>query len=68
MDTIGERIRRARLGAVLTQEELARSAGINRSSLSQIENGQKEPRPSTIRKIAQALDISPTELRGLSER
>lgn len=64
MATAGENIRRARERAVLTQAELAEIAGINRSSLSMIESGKKKPRPSTIRKLADALGIEPTRLVG----
>jgi transcriptional regulator with XRE-family HTH domain len=62
METIGERIRRARERAVLNQGELAEAAGLNRSSLSMIENGRKHPRMTTIRAIAHALGIPPGEL------
>lgn len=62
MNTIGEHIREARERAVLNQGELAQAAGISRSSLSMIENGHKQPRMTTIRKIAQALGLPPSEL------
>jgi transcriptional regulator with XRE-family HTH domain len=60
--SIGQRIREERERAVLTQAELAEAAAINRSSLSMIESGREAPRPSTIRKIAQALGIPATAL------
>ena len=62
MKTVGEHIRAARERAVLNQGELAHAAGISRSSLSMIENGRKQPRMTTIRKIAQALGVPPGEL------
>ena len=59
---IGERIRAERVRAVLSQGELAEKAGISRTALSQIESGVALPRPSTIRKIADALGIPAPEL------
>jgi transcriptional regulator with XRE-family HTH domain len=62
MDTVGERIRQAREQAVLSQGELAEAAGINRASVSLIETGRAKPRPSTLRRIAQALGVPASEL------
>jgi transcriptional regulator with XRE-family HTH domain len=67
MSTVGERIRQARERAVFGQAELARAAGISVAGLWQIEHGQREPRPATIRKIAQALGIEPGSLLNQSE-
>lgn len=39
LETIGDFIRKTRLAQNKTQSELANAAGINRSTLSQIENG-----------------------------
>ena len=46
----------------MTQELLSGLAGIARSHLSMIENGTKQPNFETIWRIADALDISPSEL------
>jgi transcriptional regulator with XRE-family HTH domain len=55
---IGERIKRHRERAGLTQQQLATKAGISLSNLSQIEQGQKEdPRISTVQAIAAALGM-----------
>jgi transcriptional regulator with XRE-family HTH domain len=62
MSTVGERIKQARRRAVLGQAELAEKAGISVAGLWQIEHGQREPRPATIRKIAAALGVPATEL------
>lgn len=41
----------------LTQDELARRAGVAQGFLSEIETGQKPGTPSTLKKIANALNI-----------
>ncbi|HEX7343167.1 MAG TPA: helix-turn-helix domain-containing protein [bacterium] len=59
---IGHNIRQARVVARLSQEELAGAAGINRTYLSQLENGHSSPTLDVLGKIARALGMSPTEL------
>ena len=61
---IGENLRRLREDQLLTQAELAESAGIALSSLVRIENDQVDPRFSSIRKLALALEVHPRELTG----
>jgi len=59
---VGERIREARERKVWGQAELARAAGIKANTLWKIEHGKQEPRPSTVRKIAEVLGLDPAEL------
>jgi transcriptional regulator with XRE-family HTH domain len=59
---IGENLRRIREDRLLTQAELAERAGIALSSLVRVENDQVDPRFTTIRKLAQALDVDHREL------
>jgi len=59
---IGSNLRRLREDRLLTQAELAERAGIALSSLVRIENDQVDPRFSSIRKLARALDAHPKEL------
>lgn len=59
---IGRNLKRLREDRLLTQAELAERAGIALSSLVRIENDQVDPRFSSIRKLAQALDAEPKEL------
>jgi len=59
---IGGNLRRLRGDRLLTQAELAERAGIALSSLVRIENDQVDPRFSSIRKLARALDADPKEL------
>ena len=64
MDTIGERLREERLRNGWSQKDLARESKINVDTISGIETGQHEPRPSTLTKLAKALSI---EVRDLFE-
>lgn len=64
MDAIGERLREERLRNGWSQKDLARESKTNVDTISGIETGQHEPRPSTLRKLAKALDI---EVRDLFE-
>jgi transcriptional regulator with XRE-family HTH domain len=61
---IGENLKRQRIRKALTQEELARQAGITTASVARIERNETEPHMSTLRKLAKALDIDPAELVG----
>ena len=56
------RLRALRERKVLTQQELARKAGITRATLSRLEGGAENPYPSTIRKLAHALGVEPQAL------
>ena len=46
----------------LTQAELAEKVNVGRVTIARIETGATTPRPSTIRAIAAALDVSPEQL------
>jgi len=59
---IGAQLREAREQALLTQEELAARAGVQPFTISRIETDKVEPRFSTIRKLAKALDMDPQAL------
>jgi transcriptional regulator with XRE-family HTH domain len=59
---IGDNVRRLRLHRTMRQDELARQAGITPTALSRIERNESEPRVSTIRKLADILEVSPAEL------
>ncbi len=63
---IGKDLKCLREDRLLTQAELAERAGIALSSLVRIENDQVDPRFSSIRKLARALDVHPRELTGRS--
>ncbi len=61
---IGEQLKAARTRRLLTQEELAEKAGVSAATVVNIERDNQEPHFRTIRKLAKALDIDPTELVG----
>ena len=64
---IGIVIRRLRKEKGLSQEVLSGFAGIGRTHLTMIENGNKVPNFDTIWKIALALELRPSELVKLFE-
>lgn len=55
-------ISKLRVQKGLTQENLSGFAGIARSHLAALENGDKTIKLDTLWKIAEALDIEPSEL------
>ncbi len=59
---VGERLFVLRRERGLSQSEVARRAGVARTSIVFTENGRTLPRPSTLRRIAWALDVSMEEL------
>jgi transcriptional regulator with XRE-family HTH domain len=61
---IGEKLREIRTRRLLTQDELAERAKVSQSTIANIERNNQEPQFRTIRKLAKALDIDPTELLG----
>jgi len=62
--TLGERIRKARLQAGLSQREIARKSGITVSFLSQVEKNKSTPSLKSLQSIAQALDMKVNLLLG----
>ena len=60
--TVGERVRRFRESAGLTQEALARAADIGRVTLVRLENGGQSPRFKTLMAIAHTLGMDVPEL------
>jgi transcriptional regulator with XRE-family HTH domain len=47
---------------VLSQRELARMAGLTQMTVWRLENGYRDARPGTIRKLARVLGVEPKEL------
>ena len=62
MHALGQRIRRLRKAAGLSQDALAREAGIGRVTLVRLEKGEQTPRYKTLGAIAKALGVEGAEL------
>jgi transcriptional regulator with XRE-family HTH domain len=60
-------IRQLRRKRELSQEALAWAADIHPKHLSEIERGNKDPRATTVVRLADALGVTTAELYGLSE-
>lgn len=56
------RLRELRENAALSQENLAKKAGVSRATIADLEADKRPARPSTRRKLAEALGVSPQEL------
>ena len=56
------RLREWRDHAALSQEDLARRARVSRATIADLEAGKRPARPSTRRKLAEALGVAPHEL------
>jgi transcriptional regulator with XRE-family HTH domain len=61
---IGDRLRDLRVRRALTQEELAEKADVGTNTVARLERNESEPHMSTLRKLALALGVDPTELIG----
>jgi transcriptional regulator with XRE-family HTH domain len=59
---IGQRLKRQRTLRALTQAELAERTGVTTATVARIERDEIEPRMTTLRKLAQALEVDPAEL------
>ena len=65
---IGQTIRNLRRKKGISQDILSGLAGIARTHLTMIENGDKQANFETLWKLANALDMRPSELVALIER
>jgi transcriptional regulator with XRE-family HTH domain len=64
MEVDGQKLRKLRTQRVWLIGDLARESGVHRNVISKLENGKGGAYPETIRKLAKALDVDPTELLG----
>jgi len=46
----------------MTQEQVADRSGVHATEISRIEAGKRDPRVSTVLRLAQALDVKPGQL------
>ena len=68
MTDIGANIKKFRLAANMTQEELGSRIGVGKSAIQKYESGAvKEIKHSTIVKICSALRVPPSALMGVDE-
>ena len=65
---LGHAIRDFRKNRNLSQEELAHRCGLHRTYLGGIERGERNPSYMNILKVAEALDVNPSELLRQAER
>jgi len=65
---IGDHVRRARLSAGLTQQELAERVGISQPYLSYLENGERRFNETSLEKIGNALGLRLSTLLAEDER
>ncbi len=58
----GARLRRLRRERALSQQDIERMTGVAQATLSDLEQGKRGARASTLRKLAKLLDVEPKEL------
>ena len=63
-----EALRRLREGFPLTVRELAERSEVSHNTITMIENRHRTANPSTVRKLAAALGVEPSELMGKESR
>jgi transcriptional regulator with XRE-family HTH domain len=64
LSPLARTIRQLRRDRELSQEALASAAGMHPKHLSEIERGNKDPRASTVARLADALGVTVGELYG----
>ncbi len=57
-----DRLRELRRLKVLTLRELEEESGVSYNTIWRLENGHRQARPSTIRRLAAALGVEPADL------
>lgn len=63
-EDVGQRVRAARLERGLSLGEAARHSHLDASTISRIENGDREPNVTTLLKLAVGLEITVHQLLG----
>jgi transcriptional regulator with XRE-family HTH domain len=66
--SLGTELRKARQEAELTQEQLAFSAGIDRTYVSLLENDHKSPTVDVLFRVCDALAVAPSDILAKVER
>ena len=65
---LGLALRKLRLAAGLSQEQLGLESGVQRNFISLIETGQNQPTITTIFKLAYALGVKPSKFVSEAEK
>jgi len=65
---LGEAVRRLRLEAGMSQEQLAERVGTDLTQIGGIERGVRNPSYTTLQRLAAALETSVGELTSLADR
>jgi transcriptional regulator with XRE-family HTH domain len=66
MADLGANLREARERLGLTQEQVAQRSGVHVTEVSRIEGGKRDPQVSTVRRLAEAVEVKPGQLLELS--
>lgn len=59
---LGRNLRRARTQRELTQEQVAQRSGVHATEVSRIEAGKRDPKVSTLERLAAAVEVPPGDL------
>jgi transcriptional regulator with XRE-family HTH domain len=59
---LGRNLSAARKKLGLTQEEVGHRSGVHPTEVSRIEAGKRDPRVSTLERLAEAVEVPPSEL------
>lgn len=62
MGVLGTNLREARELLGLTQEQVAERSGVHFTEVSRIEAGKRDPRISTVERLAKAVEVKPGQL------
>jgi transcriptional regulator with XRE-family HTH domain len=62
MAGFGSNLRAARERLGLTQEEVAQRSGVHATEVSRIEAGKRDPKVSTLLRLAKAVEVRPGQL------
>lgn len=68
MSISGNKLTYWRSKKAMTVRELSEKSGVAASTISRLETGKQKAFPSTLGKLALALDIDPTELEELADQ
>ena len=62
MGDLGTNLREARTRLKLTQEQVAERSGVHATEVSRIEAGKRDPKVSTLQRLAAAVEVPPGRL------